>query len=272
MAATQQKISRPFAAKFPGTCSVSGRKFPAGAQVQFVGSKVALVGAVAPVVTGKKSAPRSVAAAKVVVSDGHCGFCRVTKGVTVCAMCGWTAAPAQPVALKVAAPAVQVVTAPTGDVRARTVDAIRIAMGGRDLMTATALVVGLTDLAWKGELLNSLTAMDQRCSARGWIMDEELSVRESILAQALASLGVETIEQLWTAPAPSPSPAAHAKVADLANDLAAAEMSKRLQLTDGVAAPLQAGDWRSLWMRVQAGTLTEDQAKEFGALWMKAGL
>ena len=40
-------------------------------------------------------------------------------------------------------------------------------------------------------------------------------------------------------------------------------------LGEGIAAPLRSEDWAGLWSRVQAGVITEEQAREFGALWMQ---
>jgi hypothetical protein len=45
----------------------------------------------------------------------------------------------------------------------------------------------------------------------------------------------------------------------------------RLELSEGISGPLMSGDWAGLWERVQAGQLTEEEAKQIGQIWTNHG-
>jgi len=143
--------------------------------------------------------------------------------------------------------------------------------------TAVALMVGLAGGPEAARLADELGLMDLRASKRGYLLEAERWRREAIIAQAVRTLGFDPRTQAGPrrpVPQPAPAPAQRAQdaqpvMAALAVDLA----PKPLQLTAGVGAePLQGGDWRGLWERVQAGQITEEEARGFGQAWKAAGL
>jgi hypothetical protein len=155
---------------------------------------------------------------------------------------------------------------------------LREAHAAGDKFTAAGLLVGLAGGPQARARVSALATMDRACAARGWITKAEEAQRAAIVADALADLGFNPLREDGPAAAPVAAPAQPAQdarpvLAAVVADVAAVAAAPVLALPEGVTAePLRAGDWRGLWMRVQAGQLTEAEARAFGQLWKDAGL
>lgn len=147
-----------------------------------------------------------------------------------------------------------------------------------DRNTSAALIIGLAGGPGARAAALELAEIDRRCAARGYILRAEEVRREELVRSAVGILGFDP--RVASAPTASPAaPAAPVASEDARPVLAAvvadvgALAPAPLALPEGVTQePLRAGDWRGLWLRVQAGQLSEADARAFGQLWKDAGL
>lgn len=173
--------------------------------------------------------------------------------------------------------------------RARALLAIRTAHEDRDFNTATALLVALVGGDEARAHFAEMLAIDERAAARGYVTERDIDRRVTLTTWALDRLGFDPRRQdgprlsvvraapaVRAAPSVPPTPPVVTAVRVAVRAAPAEAMpparAQPLALTEGLAAPLQAGDWAELWRRVEAGAISQQDAEHFGAIWRSGGL
>jgi hypothetical protein len=125
----------------------------------------------------------------------------------------------------------------------------------RDFNAAAGRLAHMADETKARARVLELTELDARCLLTGELSTADSERRSRIVAECIAELGFD--------PRVDDGP--------LADVIPLVPPTAQARSLPPPLDPLRSGDWAELGRRVALGYLTEEQAREFGTIWMKHG-